>query len=210
MELWQTLTAAVLGNAIVLAVLGWLGKSLLEKLIQRDSKRFEIEIKAKADSTIEQLKNELQLRTIEHQIKLAQLHEKRATVIADMNALLAEVMWEAESFLSPMEFSGEPDKRQKHQAAMNKLTEFFRYFDKNRIYLPSALCEIMEKIVLEVRQHVIQFGVYLHWDDASLMDHTRKEKTDAWLNGWNAVKTQIPAVRTQLENEFRTLLAPGT
>ncbi len=209
MEIWQTLTAAVLGNVIVLAVLGWLGKSLLEKLMQRDSKRFEIEIKAKADSTIEQLKNELQLRTIEHQIKLSRLHEKRAAVIAEMNALLAEVMWEAESFLSPMEFSGEPDKQQKHQTAMAKLTEFFRYFDKNRIYLPASLCETMEKIVLEVRQHVIKFGVYLHWDDANLMDHTRKEKTDAWLGGWNAVKTQIPTARTQLENEFRTLLAPG-
>lgn len=209
MEIWQTLTAAVLGNVVVLTVLGWLGKSLLEKLMQRDSKRFEIEIKAKADSTMEQLKNEFQLRTIEYQIKLSRLHEKRATVKAEMNALLAEVMWEAESFLSPMEFSGEPDKRHKHQTAMTKLTEFFRYFDKNRIYLPGALCETMEKIVLEVRQHVIKFGVYLHWDDAMLMDHTRKEKADAWLNGWNAVKTQIPMVRIQLENEFCNLLAPG-
>ncbi len=119
---------------------------MLEKLILRDSKRFEIEIKAKADSAIEQLKNELQLRTIEHQIKLARLHEKRATVILELNSLLAEVMWEAESFLSPMEFSGEPDKRQKQQAAMSKLAEFFRYFDKNKIYLPVNLCEITEKI----------------------------------------------------------------
>ncbi|GAC1383420.1 MAG: hypothetical protein NVSMB40_21150 [Aquirhabdus sp.] len=93
---------------------------------------------------------------------------------------------------------------------MNKLTEFFRYFDKNRIYLPATLCETMEKIVLEVRQHVIKFGVYLQWDDASLMDHIREEKTDAWLNGWNAVKTQIPPARIQLENEFRILLSPGS
>jgi hypothetical protein len=209
MELWQTLTAAVLGNAIVLAVLGWLGKSLLEKLILRDSKRFEVEIKAKADATIEQLKNELQLRTIEHQIKLSRLHEKRANVIADMNALLAEVMWEAESFLSPMEFSGEPDKRQKQQVAMNKLTEFFRYFDKNRIYLPAELCETMENIALQVRQHVIKFGVYLHWDEEALMEHTRKEKTDAWIGGWTALKTDIPTIRAQLENEFRALLNPA-
>jgi hypothetical protein len=210
MELWQTLTAAVLGNTIVLAVLGWLGKSLLEKLIQRDSKRFEIEIKAKADSTIEQLKTELQLRTIEHQIKLSRLHEKRATVIADMNGLLAEVMWEAESFLSPMEFVGEPDKRQKHEAANKKLVEFFQYFDKNKIYLPAVLCENMEKIVHGVRHHVIKFGVYLQLDDASLMDHTRKEKADTLLNGWNAVKSEFPSLRTQLENEFRTLLASTT
>jgi hypothetical protein len=209
MELWQTLTAAVLGNAIVLAVLGWLGKSLLERLIQRDSKRFEVELKAKVDTTLEQFKNELQLRTIEHQIKLSRLHEKRATVIADLNSLLAEVMWEAESFLSPMEFSGEPSKLEKHRAAMKKLAEFFRYFDKNRIYLPAALCEGTEKIVLEVRQHVTKFGAYLQWDDAALMDHTRKEKNDAWIGGWNAIKNQIPSVRAELENEFRSLLAPN-
>ncbi|MBC7755382.1 MAG: hypothetical protein H7Z20_01830 [Bdellovibrio sp.] len=210
MDLWQTLAAAVLGNAIVLAVLGWLGKSLLEKLIQRDSKQFEIELKAKVDTTLEQFKNELQLRSIEHQIKLSRLHERRATVIAELNALLAEVMWEAESFLSLMEFAGEPSKQEKHQATMNKLTEFFRYFDKNRIYLPQKLCETTEKIVLEVRQHVIKFGVYLHWEDAALMDHTRKEKNDAWIGGWNAIKNQIPAVRVELENEFLLLLDPNS
>lgn len=44
MELVTFIMSAVVGNALVLAVLGWLGKSLLEKLIQRDSKQFEIEI----------------------------------------------------------------------------------------------------------------------------------------------------------------------
>lgn len=208
MELWQTLTAAVVGNAIVLATLGWLANSLFEKLMLRDSKKFEIEIQAKASAAIEQIKNDLQLRAIEHQIKLSRLHEKRATVIADMNALLAEVMWEAESFLSNMEIAGEPDKREKHQSAMNKLAQFFRYFDKNRIYLPAELCEAMQKVVMEVRLHVIRFGTYLYWDDAALMDHTRKEKNDAWSNGWNALSKQIPEVRAKLEHEFRLLLAP--
>ena len=209
MNLWQTVAAAILGNAAILAVLGWLAKALVEKIIARDSKRFEIEIKARADIAIEELKTQLQLRTLEHQIKFTKLHERRATTIAELNSLLAEVMWEAESFLSVMEFSGEPGKPAKHAAAMNKFTEFFRYFDKNKLFLPVVLCEPIEKIVLEVRQHVIKFGVYVQLEQREpLQSHTRKEMSDAWLSGWNALRTQVPAVRAQLENEFRSLLAP--
>ncbi len=210
MELWQTLAAAVIGNAAVLSVLGLLGKSLLENILTRDSKQFEIELKAKADSVIEKLKSELQLRTLEHQIKFSKLHERRAETIAEMNSLLAEVMWAAEDFLAIMEFSGEPNKPEKHAVAMKKLTEFFRYFDKNKIYLPAPLCDSIEKVVLDVRQHVIKFGFYVHLEDGEpLLPHTQKEKSDAWLSGWNALRTQVPGVRAQLEAEFRSLLAPG-
>ena len=210
MDTWQTIAAAVAANTAVLAVLGWLAKSLIEKILARDSKRFEIEIKAKADSAIEELKSQLQIRNLEYEIKFSKLHEKRAATIAEMNSLLAEVAWEAESFLSVMEFSGEPSKRDKHAVAMTKLTEFFRYFDKNKLYLPSGLCEPIEKIVLDVRQHVIKFGVYVHLEDREpLLPHTQKEKTEAWMSGWTALKTQVPAVRAQLEEEFRRLLAPG-
>lgn len=209
MELWQFITAAILGNMAALAVLGWLGKSLLEKLIQRDSKRFEIELKAKADSTIEQLKSDLQLRTIEHQIRFSRLHEKQATVIADLNAHVVEALWEAESFLSPIEWVGEPNKHEKHKAAMDKLVDLYRYFNKHRIYLPERLCSGMEQLVTDVRSHVVSFGVYLPWDDASLPDHTKREKQAALLAGWNAIRNQVPPVKRNLEDEFRALLGPG-
>ena len=209
MEPWQVLTTAVLGNATALAVIGWLGKSLLEKLLQRDSKRFEIEIKAKADATIEQLKSELQLRTIEHQVAFSGLHQKRASVIAELNGLLAETLWEAESVLSPIRWAGSPSERELHRAAEVKLVEFFRYFDKHRIYLPAELCKVVEGLVLEVRHHVIGFGVYLTWDDVALQDHTRKEKSDALLAGYKLLKEKVPELREKLENEFRSLLGPS-
>lgn len=40
METWQTVLLAFGGNVALLAVLGLLGKSLLEKLIVRDTNRF--------------------------------------------------------------------------------------------------------------------------------------------------------------------------
>lgn len=207
MEAWQVIVAAVLGNSAVLAVLGFLAKALLDQLLQRDSRRFECELKAKADSAIEQLKSDLQIRTIEHQVRFSRLHEKRANVIADLNGLVIEALWEAESLLSPMQWVGEPDKREKERVAMNKLVELFRYFDKHRIYLPTELCDVVDKLVADVRSHVIKFGTYLTWDDNELMEHTRKEKHEVWMAGWDAIKNQVPTVRKQLEDSFRALLA---
>jgi hypothetical protein len=66
METWKTFLFALGGNATLLAVLSYLCKSLLEKLITRDTRRFETELQAKSAATIEQLKNDLQLKTIEH------------------------------------------------------------------------------------------------------------------------------------------------
>lgn len=210
MDTLQIITAAVVGNVAVLGVLGWLAKSLLEKLIQRDSKRFEIELKAKADLTMEQLKGDLQLRTIEHQVKFSSLHEKRATVIAELTAHIVEALWNSESFLSPVEWSGEPTKIAKHATAMNKLAHLFRYFDKHRIYLPEPLCVVVEQLIKEVRSLVNKYAVYLAWEDAALQEHTRKDKSEALMNGWNAITTQVPLVRRQLEDEFRSLLGPQT
>jgi hypothetical protein len=207
MEAWQVIVAAVLGNAAVLAVLGFLAKALLEQLLQRDSRRFEVELKAKADSAIEQLKSDLQIRTIEHQVRFSQLHETRANVIAELNGLVVEALWEAESFLSPMQWAGEPDKREKERVAMSKLVELFRYFDKHRLYLPTELCDVVAKLVMDVRMHVIRFGTYLTLDESALQEHTRKEKHEVWMAGWDAIKNQVPTVRKQLEDSFRALLA---
>jgi hypothetical protein len=206
MEAWQTVLLAFGGNAALLAVLGLLGKSILDKLIVRDTKQFEADLKAKADATIEHLKNELQLKTIEHQVRFSRLHEKRAAVIAELYGHLVEALWEAESFLSPMEWAGEPNKKEKHKTAMNKLVDLYRYFDKHRIYLPTELCASLERLVIEVRSHVINFGVYVGFDEKTLNEHTHKEKEKAWNSGWDAIKNQIPLARQSLEGEFRALL----
>jgi hypothetical protein len=217
METWQTILLALGGNAALLAVLGLLGKSLLEKLIARDTRRFEAELQAKSDAAIEHLKNELQLKTIEHQnglqlktiehqVRFSRLHDERAAVIAELYGHLVEALWEAESFLSPMEWVGEPDKKEKHKTAMKKLVDLYRYFDKHRIYLPPALCTSLEKLVIDVRSHVSLFGTYVRIDEISLSDSTYEEKQKAWDSGWDAIKNQIPLARQSLESEFRSLL----
>lgn len=93
---------------------------------------------------------------------------------------------------------------------MNKLVEFFRFFDKNRIYLPDELCEALEKLVMQVRSHIINFGVYVRfWDDV-LNAHTLEAKEKAWNSGWDAIKNEVPKARKLLEERFRGVLGATT
>ena len=55
------------GNAALVAVIAYLVKSLLAHRLTKDIKVFEVDLKAKADASMEQLKNELQLAAIEQQ-----------------------------------------------------------------------------------------------------------------------------------------------
>ena len=93
---------------------------------------------------------------------------------------------------------------------MKKLVEFHCYFDKHRIYLSSELCIFLEKLITGARSLVIQFGVYVNFDEKTLNDQTYKQKQTAWDSGWNAIKNQIPLARHSLENEFRSLLGAAT
>ena len=92
METWQTILIALGGNAAMLAVLAYLAKLFIGHKLSRDTSSFQSELKATSDAAIERLKSDLQLHAIEHQVRFSRLHEKRATVIAELNSFIAEAM----------------------------------------------------------------------------------------------------------------------
>lgn len=206
MSTWETIALAIGGNAALLGVLGILAKSLLEKIIARDSKQFEADLKARADLAIEQLRNSLQLRTIEHQVRFSKLHEKRAEVIAELYRLLRIALWNSESFLSPMQWAGDPEPKQKHADAMNSIVDAYRYLGEHQIYLPHVLCVSLEKLIRDARGEVIKLGVWLPHHEASLPTHSQEQKQKMWDEAWKSISQDIPVGLRALEDEFRNLL----
>jgi hypothetical protein len=206
MEIWETFLFVVGGNAGLLLALGYLVKSLLDKRIVEDTKRFEIELKAKSDAAIEHIRNTLQLQTIEHQVRFSRLHEKRASVIAELYGYLVDALWDAETFLSPIEWAGKDDKKEKYDQAANKLLDLYRYFERNRIYLPEAICASLENLIRNVRGQMIGFGLWVKSGDHLQSEGSHKEMLEAWISGWEAFKNEAPVARKSLEEEFRLLL----
>jgi hypothetical protein len=116
--------------------------------------------------------------------------------------------WETESFASPIESAGEPDKKQKYQKAMNAIVEYFRFFDQHRIYMPEELCASLEAFARKLRSPTIAFGVYLKFEYPS--ERTTEEKFKAWNAAWDSVHNDIPQLRSAIECEFRNLLGATT
>jgi hypothetical protein len=206
MDPWQTILLAFGGNAVLLAVLGWLAKSFVQQLLSKDIEQFKTTLAAESAAATEHLKHELQLVTVEHQIRFSKLHEKRAEVIASLYGLLVEAYWATQGFVSIAEWAGEPSKKEKYTTALNKTAEFYQYFDKNRIYLPEVVCKLLDQFVRNMRKEAIGFGVYVSYEDSQLPDHAVRQKFEAWQKAWEYFENEVPKARSVLENELRRIL----
>ena len=80
----KTALAIVGGSAGLLAVIAWLIKAVISRALVLQTETFKTKLKAEADIEIEKLKNALQMTAVEHQVRFASLHEKRAEVIAEL------------------------------------------------------------------------------------------------------------------------------
>ena len=194
------------GNAALLGVLGWLARSLLGQLFAKDLERFKADLASASTAASARLTHELTLAAQEHQIVASRLHEKRAQVIAEVYALLVEVQWASQDFTSPVSFVGESTKQEKYIAAMNKAADFFRYFDKNRIYLPPSVCGQLDAFLQVMRQHVIGFGVWVRLEESNLTEQSMQLKQDAWAKAAKYFATDAPAARVALEAELRSII----
>ena len=189
MELWQSILIAFGGNAALLLVLGFLGKAVLNNSLSKDLERY---------------KDQLTHEATEHEIKFSKLHERRFEIIAELYKLLVKASWEAESFTSPMEWAGEPNKREKYILATNAVAEYFRFFDQHRIYISRELCDQLEEFAIKIRSPIIELGVWIHIDYVA--DQNIEQKIKSWNSASEFIIKEAPKLRQAIEFEFRTLL----
>lgn len=206
MNPWQFILLAFGGNAALLVVLAWLARSFGLQLLAKDLEKFKASLASASSEASERLKHELQIVSLEHQVRFSKLHERRAEVITALYGLLVETQWAGQSLVAIAEFGGEPSKQEKYVTAMKKFAEFFREFDKNRIFLPEQVCKQIEEFLRGMRTRVIQFGVYSQTNDYA-PDHVIKDKLDIWVKASDYFDTEVPIARRALETELRNMLA---
>lgn len=206
MTAWETILVAFGGNAALLLILGWLARSMGSQLLAKDLEKFKADLTATSTAAQEHLKHSLQMTALEHQVRFSKLHERRAEVVATAYDLLVEAHWAASSFAAVMEMAGEPPKEEKYVTAMNKAAEFYRYFDKNRIFLPQELCIQLETWIGEMRKQVIAFGVHLHKPENHMPDRMIEKKYEAWIKVGEYFEKEAPQARAALEGELRAII----
>lgn len=208
------LISSAAASSILAAAIVWLSKSWISERLKNairheyDQKleTHKAQLHAQSSIEMERLRAQLNISASEHAFRFERLHERRAAAIARLYSRLVESYWKASSFASPVERAGEPDKNQKFADAMNAFASFYRYFEKNKIYLPPDLCDQLEKFVSEMRTKVIGFGVYVHRDEDRMDNETSRRKLDAWMATWEYLEKEVPIARQGLENALRKIL----
>ncbi|MBL8288273.1 MAG: hypothetical protein JNL85_09850 [Rubrivivax sp.] len=208
MNAWDSVFLALGGNALMLAALAWLSRSFLSHTLTKDVERFKSQLTAEAAVASARLTHDLHLVAQEHQVLVSKLHEKRAEVVAEVYGLLVEAHWACQDFASLVEWVGEPPKKEKYSVAMNKAAEFYRYFDKNRIYLPAGLCSQLEDFLRAMRGVVIDFGVHTRKDESGLHNEALERKYEAWTRAAKYFDSEAPKARAALEDALRAIVGP--
>lgn len=206
---WEAIVTTLGGFAALVAAAAWLTRALTSQFLAKDLERFKADLSSASSSSIEKLKHELHVVAQERHVVFTKLQEKRAEVIGQLYGLLVEAQWAAQDFSSPMEWAGEPSKAEKYTKAMNHSAEFFRFFDKSRIYLPSKLCTSLEAFLRGMREKVIGFGVFVRLDESGLPDESIRKKLDAWIEASRYFDEEVPKARQALEHELRKIIGAG-
>ena len=198
---------------------------MIQTLLAKDLKKFEMDLqstatvqleglkadlKAKGDASIEQLKSQLQQMAIEHEVRFSKLHERRADVIEKLYGYLVDARLEGKLFIiGDAYLRDEQAQREAYLKIGAKMKEVSAFIDKSRIYLPESICSLLQKLSYAMRQHVNNASVYAPLDPQT--QAIAAERNEALMNANKAYFSQdIPLAMRALEDEFRQLLGVET
>ena len=186
MKIWQTLLLAFGGNAVLLAILGWLAKSFVSGLIAKDLKGFE---------------NDLKLRAIEHQTKFTGLHEKRADVLASFYGAVITFEMYFKEHAHPTNQKLTSDENSQHSKEIaSRFNQMEKIFIENRIFFTLETCKLVDnllKALEEIRELNKTFQVGLTTGGTSQAIR---------IPSYQGIRDKIAPIKLEVENNFRNIL----
>jgi hypothetical protein len=225
MNVFEEILLAFGGNALLLGVLAFLTRSLIQTWLAKDIKKFEAELQDKAatqlqrlrfdlksqgDVSIEQLKSRLQQAALEHQVRFSKLHEERAEKIAELYKRIVEQSAAGQRYVSERGGSTPSEKFFKLHRDLEALDSFY---ETNRIYFPEHVSGLLARLLSTIKKPAGTAFLYSETDHVANTDEFREMRRQELKVALDAFETEVPAARKALEDEFRKMLGvefPGS
>ncbi len=201
----EIIIGAIAANTIMIAVLGFLARTILQHFLSKDIEKFKSNLESEAKSEIESFRSNLEKERIRLQISYSGIFEKQATVIIEMYKLILDFENKIRSFMTPMD-----DLNELYGAFIDSYRVLFNYFEINRILLPKTLEadfeNFLKKMYLAVNQQKrvesqINHGYMLQEAD---FDKLFKQQDQAY-----EIIDKLPEFRRELTDKLRSLIGVG-
>jgi hypothetical protein len=175
------------------------GKKMINHVLEREADQFRAKLKVEGDTQVESLKSSLQLASFEQQVRFSRLHARRASIIAELYKLLNEVPRYAGTYILK-----DPWDLENERAAKEKVYELYFFIENNRIYFPQNVCDLLDVFSNKLSHSITHFSLY--WTIASPTEATRLDQRKVLLDAVELLETKLPAMKKEIEVEFRKLL----
>ena len=213
-----TNTASAVSISVVLAVLGYLGKSLIEQWSSRNLEKYKSDLQAANERDLEKYKSDLQttnerelerlrvnlkLAGFEYEIRFAELHKRQAEVIAKFYALLViveeKIQWMGSILVGDdeSELTLQAISEKRAEDARKELNDLIDFYQKNRLYFRESTCSDINVLIEDLQE------TFRNFKAATLKEKIDKER---WWTAQIAVAEKIPETRLLVEKDFREIL----
>ena len=161
----DTIITAILSSVLVSGALVWLTKSWITERL-RNSIRHEYQlkleshksqIKYEAEQELVHIKSQLQIDAEKRSIQYSKIFQEIAETVAGVYEKVVQAKDAVGSYVSLVEWSGEPPKEEKRKIAGEALQDFFDYFKIKKIYLPHETAEKVDKFVDGLYDLTVEF-----------------------------------------------------
>ena len=182
---WQQLIGLIVAPAVVVCAIAWLLRGMISQGFARDLQRY---------------KSELERQDFEHRERFSLIHQRRAEVIATLYGKIAKTKSVLAALVGILQPGGQSLK-EKIKQTDNIYTDMSAYFYENRILLPKETAEKTEKLLIAMRDVLIEFATSQMGND-----EYKPDQTGLWLQAFHRLREEVPPILAELENEFKDLL----
>lgn len=154
----------------------------------------------------EQLKAQLQIAAIEHQVRFARLHDKVAETTADVYACIVELQAAVGDYVAILETSDMPSKAERREKVNEALRNFRSAFFPNRLYFSRQLADRVTELNRQLRRIAQEFAIGVEGGRDQKWAARGREYIDTWSKTSQAMDKDIPPLIAELETEFRKQL----
>jgi hypothetical protein len=188
------------GTTIAVAAVAWLARTIVTHFLSKDVEKYKQQLQDAHARAIEQLRNDLKMQALEHEVRFRKMHERQAEIISEVYAGLRELHHACHSFVNPFDSVGEPDKEGKHKIVVETSRKFYDKFDPARLYLPPDISAQIDSFFEELAKITNDFA-------RGLRDEKRGgESVDHWSKGWKAVDEKARPLFEQIRAEFQRII----
>jgi hypothetical protein len=203
MDIAKELVTVLGGTAIAVAALAWLSQSLMTQFLSKDIERHKNNLAAQSALELEKLRAEFARQALEHEVRFRRVDDKVAEHLAEVYQRLFRLFEKVSSLVRILEWSNEPSKEEKLNAAGAATQEFWNYFLPNRIYIPPKLYERVRELANKLVGIANDFGRGLRREARGAESD---ETEDHWSKAFNAIEKEASPLFTALVRDVQSRL----